>query len=89
MRTFPIVERKAGATLRPVRVTIDYPYAETLKAVIKVEGQDPRPVELQYGRHSLEYALPTAERDQVVAFAIAVNGTDVATQSFPCRLSAT
>ena len=81
VRTFPIVERKAGVTLRPVRLTIDYPYAETLKAMIKVEGQDPRPVELKYGRHSLEYALPTAERDQVVAFAIEVNGTDVATQS--------
>ena len=52
-RTVQVVERQADGLRQPLRVTLDYPYAETVKAIVRVEGQEPRAVELTFGSQTL------------------------------------
>ena len=77
VQTLPIIERQADAAVQPLRVTIDYPYAETLKAMVRVEGQEPRPVELTFGSHTLEYSVAaTDEHDRTLKIDIEVGGDE-------------
>ena len=59
-RTVQVIERKNGSLVQPLKVTLDYPYAEPTKAFIRVEGQTPRSVELKYGRQMLDYTVAAA-----------------------------
>ncbi|MBM3892404.1 MAG: discoidin domain-containing protein, partial [Verrucomicrobia bacterium] len=58
-RRAPVIDRQnvGGASaprpsvselVQPLRVTLDYPYAQPLKAVVRVEGQEARPMELKF-----------------------------------------
>ena len=52
-QTASIIERKGNTLTQPLRVTLDYPYAEPLNAIMRVEGQEARPVELKFGTQTL------------------------------------
>lgn len=76
-----IIERKAGASLHPLRLTIDYPYAEAVKSVVRVDGLQPRDLELTFGRQTLEFAMPVADRERTLNVAVEVGGEKVAAQT--------
>ena len=84
-RTLPIIERKADATVHPLRVTVDYPYAEAVKSIVHVEGQQPRPLELKFGSHALEYTTATADRDRTLNVAIELGGAKVVSRTITLK----
>ena len=77
VKTLPVVERTTHGTQHPVRVTIEYPYAQTLPCTVHVAGQQARSLELKFGSHALEYAVATADHDRVLQIRIEVDGTNV------------
>jgi hypothetical protein len=84
-RTVPVIERRAGAAVQPLRVTLDYPYAERSKALVRLAGQEPRPVELTFGSHTLQYTVAAAETERKLDVAIEVGGETVASRAVPLR----
>lgn len=73
-RTVQVIERTNGVLVQPLNVILDYPYAETVPAVVRVEGQEPKPVELKFGRQSLAYRMTTSERARPLTIAVDVAG---------------
>lgn len=76
-RTVQIVERQAEAPRQPLRVTLHYPYAETVQANVLVEGQPPRTAELTFGSKTLQYDVATAAAERALNVAIEVGGEKV------------
>ena len=60
-QTVQVIERKNAKLVQPLKVTVDYPYAESARALVRVEGQEPRPVDLKFGSQTLEYTVAAAE----------------------------
>ena len=85
VRTLPIIERKADAAVQPLRVLIEYPYAQTLKSTVLVEGQPPRPVELTFGNHTLEYAAAAEERERTLNIDIEVGGVKAVSRTMTLK----
>jgi len=71
-RTVQVIERKDSRLVQPLQVTLDYPYAETVRALVRVEGQEPRPLELKFGSQTLEYTVAAAETERTLNVAIEV-----------------
>ncbi len=76
-----IIERKDGKLVQPLKVTMDHPYGETVKAVVRVDGQEPRTVEIKFGRQTLEYTVAAAEAERTLNVAIEVAGEKVASRA--------
>ena len=69
--------------MQPLKVILDYPYAETAKAVVAVAGQEPRPLELTFGSHTLPYTIAAADAERTLDVAIEVGGQRVAARAVP------
>jgi alpha-mannosidase len=80
-RTVPILEGPAGALVQPLKVTLDYPYAEPAQVVVAVEGQAPRPLELAYGSHTLPYTVAAADAERALPIAITLGGEQVVSRA--------
>ena len=80
-RTVQIIERKGGALAQPLRVTLDYPYAEPLKALVRVEGQEARPVELKFGSQMVDYSVAAADTERTLNIALEAGGEVVASRA--------
>jgi hypothetical protein len=83
----PVIDRKAGALVQPLRVTLDYPYAEPVTALVWMEGKETNPVELKFGSRTLEYCVPAAETEQTVTFNVSVSGKKVASRAVTLKPS--
>jgi hypothetical protein len=77
----PIIERQAGTLRQPLKLTIDYPYAEPARVVVAVEGQEPRPLDLAYGSHTLRYTIAAVEAERQLPIAISRDGRQIAAQA--------
>ena len=84
-RTVPIIEGQAGAMVQPLKVVLDYPYAEAASVVVSVEGQEPRPMELTFGSHTLPYTVAADERERTLKIAIELGGQQVASRAVPVK----
>lgn len=82
-RTVQVVERQAGARVQPLKVTLDYPYAEPVQAVVAIEGQPPRPVELTFGSQTLPYTIAAADAERTLKIAVEAGGLQVASRAVP------
>ena len=77
-KTAHVIERKAGALTRSMKLMLDYPYAKPVRAIIRVEGQPSRAVELNFGRQTFEYTTAAMETSQTVNVTVDVGGESVA-----------
>ena len=82
-RTVQIVERQGDNLFQPLKVTLDYPYAEKATAVVAIAGQEPRPVELTFGRQTLPYTIAAAAAERTLTVAVEVAGQRVAARDIP------
>ena len=71
----------ASELVQPLRVSFDYPYAQPLKTLVRVEGQEPRPTELKFGSQTLEYTVAAAETERTLNIVIEVAGQKVASRA--------
>lgn len=68
---FPVATREAAGVRQPLKVTVDYPYAEPMEATLRVGDEAPRAIQLRPGPSSVEFSIATAERDRRLAIAVA------------------
>jgi alpha-mannosidase len=71
---FPVVEKKAGKRVQPMRVVIDYPYAQPIDATLAAEGIAPVPLHLAFGQQTLDLSIPAAESKRSVQLSITTAG---------------
>lgn len=70
----PVVLREAGRQVRPVRVVIDWPYAESLHATLRLSQTDSQPLQLGFGGQTVEFMLPAEERPLALVASLEVSG---------------
>jgi hypothetical protein len=76
-RTDVIVERKQGQLVQSLVVAIDYPYMRPIEAVLRVAGQEPRPLTLKLGSQRVEFPIPAIETKQTLHVAVDYAGQPV------------
>ena len=67
-----IIERQAEGQVQPLRVTLDYPYASPLDAVLHIGDSQPRKLRLTFGRQTLSETIPALETTRQLALKIEV-----------------
>lgn len=80
-RTRPVIVRKGSALAQSIRLVLDYPYAQPLKAIVRADGQEPRPVELHFGSQAIPYDVPAADASQTLNVTVEANGRVVASRA--------
>jgi alpha-mannosidase len=80
-RTVPIVDRKDGVLTQRLRLSLDYPYGQAAKATVRVEGQEPRTVDLKFSGHSIEYTVAAADAARTMNVAVEIGGEAVASRA--------
>jgi hypothetical protein len=68
---------RADRLLQPLRITIDYPYAEPVTATLQVSGLAPREVQLRMGRQLVEDLVPAVETETLCEASLQVAGQTV------------
>ncbi len=71
-KAVPVVEKRKGAPVQPLHVTINYPYVEPLDAMVRVEGLDPQPLRLELGTHSFDAAIPAVQSKKTLKVSVEV-----------------
>ena len=80
-RVVQTVERKDGRLTQPLKMTLNYPYAEPLQATIRVEGQEARSLDLKFGNATLDYTVAAADTERTLNVAIEAAGGKVASRA--------
>jgi hypothetical protein len=80
-QTQVVVDRKGDRLVQPVVVTLDYPYMMPIDAVLRVEGQEPKPVRLTFGSQRVEYTMPAIETKRSLQVAVDYAGQPVVEQA--------
>jgi len=80
-RTLQVLERRGETVVQPFRVTLDSPYAEPIRAVLQVEGQEPRPTELAFGPQTVEVPIAAADAARTLEVAAVVEGATVVSRA--------
>ncbi len=79
-RPVQVIDRKGDALTQPLNVTLDSPYAEPVKATLFVAGQDPKPVELTFGKQTVPFTIAASDAARAVEVSVAVGGDKVVTK---------
>ena len=66
---------------QPLKVVLDYPYAEPLHAAIRITGHEPRPVDLTFGSQTLDSVVETSDAPRPLAIDVEAGGEKVAAQA--------
>ena len=74
VRPISVVERNDSGNVQPLVVAVDYPYATPLDATLHVEGLEPRPLPLTFGKHFLRFTIPVIEVERPLAVRIEHEG---------------
>lgn len=80
----PVATAEAGVLHQPLRLTIDYPYAEPSDAVLRVTGLSARALRLVAGPQTVQYSIPIADAPRQFSATIEPHGggTALATHAF-------
>ncbi len=73
-----LAERGGQGLVRPMKVTVNYPYAEPVMGVVRLAGQEGRLVQLQFGSQAVELTAPAPESEQTLRVEMEVGGLPVA-----------
>ncbi len=75
----PVIERTNDQRSQPLKVSLDYPYATPIDAVVRVEGREPKNVRLCFGIQNLTFGIPPVETTSPLKITVDYNGKTVAT----------
>jgi hypothetical protein len=77
-KTQQLLERKAGGMVQPLKVTLNYPYAEPLEAMVRVEGAEAKKLTLQSGTQVVELSAPAVTAEKQVRLTVEGAGQTLA-----------
>jgi alpha-mannosidase len=78
----PVIDHAGRQSLR---VTVSHPYATPVEAVLRVEGQEPKPVKLSFGLQTVDFSTPAIESPRPVKLALDYTGATVASRAVPLQ----
>jgi alpha-mannosidase len=82
----PSVLERAGEVLRrPLYLTIAYPYAEPVEAVLRIDGLEPKTLSLRFGSQGLGVSIPASQTDTTLAITLGVSGRTVLRREVPLK----
>ena len=87
-RALQIIDREGGALVQPFRVVLDSPYAEPIQAVLRVEGQVPKTVDIAFGKQTVTMSIAAADAARSAEVVVEVGGARVVTQAVPLTAAA-
>lgn len=80
-RIVPIVERRDEKLWQPLRVNINSPYAESLRAVVQIDGQEPHPLDITFGTQTASCMITATRTEQSLRLRIDIDGQEVVTDT--------
>jgi len=75
-----MLEREGAALVRPLKITVNYPYAEPVPGMVRVAGAGDKVVPLTFGSQSVELSIPALETEQTVKVEVEAGGLPVASR---------
>ena len=85
VQQLPMLERKGAELVQPLQFSLDYPYASPVEAVLRVEGQDAKPVSLKLGTHKVEAAVPAVSASQPLRISVEALGQNLASRTLTLK----
>jgi len=82
---FPVLEKRAGTLVQPLRVKLDYSYGRSVEAVVRVGGLEPKNLRLALGTPSFEAAVPAVQSEKRLEISVEVAGRTVARSELRLR----
>jgi hypothetical protein len=73
----PVIERRTTAAAQTLRLSVDYPYAEPVEAMVRVQDAEPKTLQLRLGSQALEVLIPAAHSERTLKIALEVAGKAV------------
>ncbi len=80
-----MLERTGDALVQPLKVTVNYPYAEPVGGVVRVAGAGGKPVNLQFGSRTVELLVPAVATENTVKVEVEADGQTVAGREVTLR----
>ena len=80
-----LLERKGSGLVQPVKVIVNYPYAEPAEASVGAEGLEPKTRALKSGSQTLDFSIPAVESARTLTLTVAVGGQRVAAQTITLK----
>ena len=65
-QSLQVVERRGSDLVQPLKVTLHYPYAESVDGVVRLPGEAGEPVHLHFGTQTVELRVPAVTARKVV-----------------------
>lgn len=87
-RAIQVIDRSGDGFVQPFEVTLDSPYAEPVKAVLQIDGQAPKPVELAFGKQAVTFVIAASDAERALACSLAVAGETVVSKALAVKPAA-
>jgi len=84
-KAIPVLERKKEKHCQPIRLTIDYPYAQTLDAFVYIDDAKITPVHLSFGEQTLTHLLPAAQSSKNIRITLRAANQTLAKQNLTLK----
>ncbi|MCX6928922.1 MAG: discoidin domain-containing protein [Verrucomicrobia bacterium] len=75
-----LVERQGTELVRPLKVTVNYPYVEQLDGVVRIAGSQEKAVPFTFGSQSVDLMVPAVESEKTVKVEVEAGGRSVASR---------
>ncbi len=75
-----LLERAGAALRRPLKITVNYPYAEPVDGVVRIAGAEGKGVPLKFGSQSFDLSVPAVETEKAVKVEVEAGGLTVASR---------
>jgi hypothetical protein len=75
-----LLQREGTVLVRPLKVTVNYPYAEPVPGVVRLAGTEGKAVQLQFGSQSIDLSVPAAEAESTLKVEVGAGGQTLASR---------
>jgi alpha-mannosidase len=80
-REIQLREKRAETQTQPLKVVVDYPYAEPVEGKLRVGDLEPKPIHLVPGSQTIEEEMPAVDANKEMRMAVEVGGKTVASRT--------
>ena len=75
-----LLERQGAGLAQPLKVTVNYPYAEPADGMVRLAGAEGKAVSLKFGSQSIDLSTPAVEAEKTITVEVAAGGQTVASR---------
>ena len=75
-----LLERDGATLVRPLKVTLNYPYAEPAPGMVRLAGAEGKAINLKFGRQSIDLSVPALETEKIMKVEVEAGGVPVASR---------